>query len=181
MLLGGAHSWDPLPGLFQEQVNTVINLGFNLEGSGEPTCPVHWVYMLIPPSSGEKFLNWCKDFFCPSESVERRNSRGGLCLFVCPVSQGLSCLHSLSTQNSAWQTAGAQAGTGCTRAQGSGRRGFRDTNLGADPSCFLNCFITPDRVTSFRRQGEQYLPSRVVGPNENYTGKWFLIAMSIKF
>ena len=94
-----------------------------------------------------------------------------MCLFVCPVSQGLSCLRSLSTQNSAWQTAGAQTGTGCTRAQGSGRRGFRDTNLGANPSCFLNCFTTPDRVTSFRRQGEQYLPSRVVGPNENYTGK----------
>lgn len=37
----GAHSRDPRPSLVQEQVNAVINPGFNLEGSRDPTCPVH--------------------------------------------------------------------------------------------------------------------------------------------
>lgn len=51
----GSAQPDPLPSLFQEQVNTVINLGFNLEGSREPICSVHRVYMLIPHGLGKSF------------------------------------------------------------------------------------------------------------------------------
>lgn len=55
VLLVGAHSQDPLPSLFQEQVNTMINLGFDLEGSREPVCSVHRVCMLIPQALEKSF------------------------------------------------------------------------------------------------------------------------------
>lgn len=74
-------------------------------------------------------------------------------------------------------------GIGCTWAQGSNRRGFRDIQLGSDPCCLLYCFITLDRasVTSFRTWGKQYLPSSLWDQMETLRGNAFWRLWSSNF